>query len=115
MSRSTLSTRQNTWIAAILAVFMVLVLPACWFGALERSRTCGTVAPSNANNNEERDEHEEHDLDLHDVAGRRPPAPPPDAPRIVRTTLQRIHSTVRIIASVAHPPVPSKLSERRLI
>ena len=109
------STRRNTWIAALLAVFMVLVLPACWFGALERSRLFGTVAPSNANSNEERDEHEEHDVDVRDVAGRRPPAPPPEAPRVARTSIQRVLSRVRIIASVAHPRIPSKLSERRLI
>jgi hypothetical protein len=111
MSRSTC----HTWIATLVAVFMVLVLPACWYGALERSNLFGTAAPSNANNNEEREEHEEHEVATTDVAGRRPPPPPKAGPRATPKAIQRAHVRVRIAESVAHPAVPSKLSERRLI
>lgn len=113
MSRS--SYFRNAWMAAFIAAFMVLVLPACWFGALERAAAQGRAAPSSSNNNEEREEHQEQEIEVRDIAGRRPPSPP-------RTFANRASSRPTVAAprsivavSVAAPVVPSKFSERRLI
>lgn len=113
MSRSTYY--RNAWVAALVAAFMVLVLPACWFGALERAVAQGRTAPSSSNNNEEREEHQEHVADVRDEAGRRPPSPPQALSQYTssRPTVSSPRSIVAV--SVAAPVVPSKFSERRLI
>jgi len=110
------SKHLNTWLAALVAGFLVLVRPACWYGALTRAQALNLQAPSNANSNEEREEHQEHEE--HEVAavGNRPPPPPSGAP--ARTSVSRTLAAARtpsiLVASIAPVPHPAQFSIRRL-
>jgi hypothetical protein len=103
--------------SAFLALFMVLVLPACWYGALERARAIGLVGPSAANNNEEeRHEDEEREVNVVDAFGHPPPQPPRMTPAtFVVTTIATHTTTPTLVASVALAPEPSRYSVKRLI
>ena len=98
-----------------LSVFLVLVLPACWYGAMTRAAILGVQAPSAANSNEEREDHKGHE-EVHAVAGstRTPPpdAVPPASTRVVVFT--HVHAPTRVLAG-ALAPHPSRFSVRRLI
>jgi hypothetical protein len=109
-----LSTSARTaWLSALLAMFLVLVLPACWFGALARAQALDRAAPSSSNNNEEREEHEGRESEPREAFGQRPPrssAPARDASRRAATP---VLEPTRL-ASVAPAVHPSRFSERRL-
>jgi hypothetical protein len=107
------STR-SPWLSALLALFMVLVLPACWYGALARAQSLGIAAPSSSNNNEERDEHEEREIEVADAAGQRPPVPRPEPEPAERRHVVAPALAPTRLASVAPPVHPSRFSERRL-
>lgn len=98
-----------------LSVFLVLVLPACWYGAMTRAAILGAQSPSAANSNEEREDHDGHE-EVHAVAGstRTPPsdAVPPVSARAVAVSYA--HAPTRVPAG-ALAPHPSLLSVRRLI
>lgn len=98
-----------------MALFLVLVLPACWYGALSRAWIERSQGPSSANSNEEREEHQERDE--HRVVGLGTPPPPRPRPR-PRSSV-RLASVSRaapaIVASVAPRLHPSVFSVRRLI
>jgi hypothetical protein len=105
----------RTWLSAFMVLFMVAVLPACWYGALERALASGQGF-STANSNEEREEKEEHDVEERESLGRRPPPPPREIPRTA--DIVRVLAAPRVqplAASIAQPPEPSRFSERRLI
>jgi hypothetical protein len=105
----------TTWLSAFLALFMVLVLPACWYGAVERARALGQVGPSSANNNEEeRHEDEEREVGVVDAFGHPPPQPPTEPAAFVVTTIVT-HTPPALVASVALAPEPSLYSVKRLI
>ena len=108
------SRTRSAWIGALLALFMVFVLPACWFGALARAQELGMAAPSSSNNNEEREEHEEREIATRDAQGNRPPPPPPVATRAERARGPIVAPTF-VVAPVAHPLELSVLSVRRLL
>jgi len=105
----------NTWLAALIAVFLVLVLPSCWYGALTRAQAQNLQGPSTSNSNEEREEHERHDEDERQALGTRPPPP---ARQSARTSAPRIVVAPRapaiLVASVAPVPHPAQFSIRRL-
>ena len=99
-------------IATLVAVFMVFVLPACWFGALERANRLGTLAPSTSNSNEEREEHQPAEITIRDAKGDRPldEKPPADV-RVVQVE----PPAPRTYARRGHVPQQSVLSVRRLL
>ena len=98
-----------------MALFLVLVLPACWYATLSRATLLGTEAPSSSNSNEEREEHQESGEDEVVAVGTRPP--PPErverAPSVVVVPV--IVPVVTKLVSVAPAPHPSQFSVRRLI
>jgi len=98
-----------------LSVFLVRGLPACWSGAMTRAAILGAQAPSAANGNEEREDHDGHE-EVHAVAGstRTPPpdAVPPAPARVV--VFSYVHAPTRVLAG-ALAPHPSRFSVRRLI
>ncbi len=111
------SKHLNTWMAALIALFMVLVLPSCWYGAMSRAAILGDVAPSSANSNEEREEHESDEQGEVQALGTRPP-PPERSP--ARTASNRIAilatPTTKPSSEVSFAPVPhpAQFSVRRL-
>ncbi len=113
MSRGLNPTAARRWIGAIVAVYFVLLFPACWSGAQIRAQQQGLVGPSSSNNNEEREEHEQHEVVVRDAQGQRPPRPSHRALRVVERT--RIAYVPQLVDSVATLPVPSVLSVRRLL
>lgn len=108
-----LSTRAS--ISALLALFLVLVLPSCWYGALTRAAVLGAEGPSTSNNNEEREEHQETSEDEAAAIGTRPP--PPERVERVETvfSVPVIVLAPPKLVSVAPPPHPAQFSVRRLI
>lgn len=106
-------TNHRGLVAALVAVFMVFVLPACWFGALERASRLGTLAPSSSNSNEEREEHEEHEVATRDPQGQRPPVEGPEI--IIETVLERVAVATPVQSSITFAPEPSVLSVKRLL
>ncbi len=110
------SKNSNTWLAAIVAVFLVVVLPWCWYGAQAQAQALNLPGPSNANSNEEREEHEGHGEQEVETRGNRPPPPPRGAS--ARATGTRIVAAHRepsiVVASVAPVPHPAQFSIRRL-
>src|SRR5688572_25660414 len=105
---------RTAWLGALVALYMVLVLPVCFFGRMIQAVELGLPAPSNSNNNEEREEHEPAEITVRDVQGVRPPLPDPDL--IARRVVARIEvPPPRVLPSVAHPPLPSSFSVRRLL
>lgn len=103
----------QAWLSAFFALFMVLFLPACMYGAL--SRTDPSWSSSNSNE-EERHEHGVRKLAGLESRNKRMPVP---RVRAVRTPLVRPLPTVApremvIVASVAPALEPSRFSVRRL-
>jgi hypothetical protein len=107
------TSARTAWLSALLALFLVLVLPACWYGALARAQALDRAAPSSSNNNEEREEHEDHDIELREALGQRPPRS--SAPRrdVSRRAAPPVLEPTRL-ASVGPAVHPSRFSERRL-
>ena len=105
-----------TWLSACLAVFLVLVLPSCWYGALERAAVLTLQGPTNANSTEEREEHQEQDDDERDALGTRPPPPDraPERPAPTRIAIVTTSAPLLASASVAPVPHPAQFSVRRL-
>ncbi len=110
------SKHLNTWLAAFVAGFLVLVLPACWYGALARANALNVPGPSNANSNEEREEHEERQEHEVTTVGNRPP--PATSRPAARTAVVRIVAATStpsmLVASIAPVPHPAQFSIRRL-
>jgi hypothetical protein len=104
---------RRSWISASLALFMVFVVPMCWFGALARAKALNIPGPSSSNNNEEREEHEETEISVRDAQGSRPPV---FAAPELRSPAERVDAPApRQLASVAHLLEPSVFSVRRLL
>lgn len=116
MTRRAITT---TWISAFMALFLVTVLPYCFFEARARAQVAGsTNGPSNgnSNNNEEREEREDRDEGHVVQVGSRPPPVTPEPPRIqVSTVAVAAPRTSAISRSVAPQLHPSQFSVRRLI
>jgi hypothetical protein len=100
---------KNPLISALLALFMVFVIPVCWYGALARA----DATQNSNNNNEEREEHEERDESSARPTVSRPVPPKPAIVEVAQKAPPFV--APRIIASQAHAPIPSRFSERRLI
>lgn len=108
-----LGRNRRTWLSAALALFMVFVLPMCWFGALTRAKALNIPGPSSSNNNEEREEHEQSEVTIRDAQGVRPPLEAPVS--AARDSIVRVEALApRELVSVAVPE-PSVLSVRRLL
>ncbi len=106
---------RTAWISGVIALFLVLVLPACWYGALSRANIAGRTAPSSSNNNEEREEHEERKEDELTAFGS-PPSPPPLAARTFEATrVALVSNSPTVKTSVAPKLHVSQFSVRRLI
>src|SRR5690242_6545413 len=77
----------NTWLGAAISLFLVFVLPSCWYGQLARTAAATGSANSNSssNNNEERHEHEDPGEEGKEANVSRAPAPPAPARRAVTT------------------------------
>jgi hypothetical protein len=103
----------RAWIGAFIAAYLVLLFPACWSGAQIRAKQSGLAGPSSSNNNEERDEHEQHEVTVHDAQGQRPP----ERPLAIELPPSRLHIThvPRLGTSVAASPEPSVFSVKRLL
>lgn len=106
--------RVNTqsWIGLLLTLFMVLVLPSCWYGTLSRAVVASDI-PANSGE-EERDEHEQEHA-AQEVARRSSP-PPARAAAAAAKALAAVgtHARPRVrVASVAPPVHPSLYSVRR--
>lgn len=117
--RPAVSTRQRnlTWISVVVALFMVAVLPACWYGAQTRAFLQGALAPagSNANSNEEHREHEEGAEEGAELLARSSePLTPPRVVAVQRADRPR-HDDVTPRIVHLYIPHPSRYSERRLI
>jgi len=106
----------NHWLAALVAVFLVAVLPWCWYGAQEQAHAQSVPGPSNASSNEEREEHESHGEQEVEARGTRPPLPPRRG-TLARPADSRIVATTRgpsiLVASFAPVPHPAQFSVRR--
>lgn len=120
VDRTTAVTRRvngRAWLSAVIALFLVAVLPACWFGA--KATAAAAQVPANATNNsdEEREDHRHITVATRERAAQ-PVRPPQRAtPRLQTALAQRSCAPW----SPAHEPgIPhwlacSRLSERRLI
>lgn len=108
--------RLRRLITLSLSVFLVLVLPACWYGAMTQAARLGVAAPTAANSNEEREDHDGHE-EVHQLAGSSRTPPPDDVPPAAAraiVTLAYLHAPTRVPAG-APAPHPSRFSVRRLI
>lgn len=109
------SKHLNTWLAALIAGFLVLVLPSCWYGALARAQALNLQGPSSSNNNEEREEHERGEEEQRQALGTRPPPPARSSARTsVLRCVAATHTPAIRVASVAAVPHPAQFSIRRL-
>ncbi|MDX2087666.1 MAG: hypothetical protein SFX73_07440 [Kofleriaceae bacterium] len=101
-----------SWLGPLLTLFMVLVLPSCWYGTLQRA-----VAPQDipANANEEEREEVENEQTQEEIARRTSPPPLPEAPlHSSKTPTTPAARKTERLASVAPPVHPSLYSVRRL-
>lgn len=109
-----LRVNPRAWIGALVALYLVVLFPACWSGAQIRAKQLGLAGPSSSNNNEEREEHEQHEAFVHDALGQRPPPPP-----TVAIESSAIHAEIayvpRLADSLVPPPLTSDLTVRRLL
>lgn len=105
--------RSLTWVAALLSLFLVFMLPACCSGAMTRAWTELGQGPHSNNTNEERDEHAQTEASEEARMAARPDFDPPsrvvDAPRITPA-----YHGKTLVASVAPSLHPSRFSERSL-
>ena len=105
---------RTAWIGALLALYMVVLFPAALFGRMIEAVELGLPAPTNSNNNEEREEHEPAEVTVRDAQGVRPPLPDPEL--LARPIEVRFDAPPpRLLASVTHVPEPAVLSVRRLL
>ncbi len=105
----------NTWLAALIAGFLVLVLPSCWYGALARAQALNVQGPSSSNNNEEREEHERGEETQRQALGTRPPPPARTSARTLAARFVAAQPAPTIlVASLAHVPHPAQFSIRCL-
>lgn len=103
---------KHSWIGLLLTLFMVLVLPSCWYGTLQRAIAPQDI-PANANE-EEREEHEQEHSQI-EIARRTAPPPLPEAPQTAKAlAAPAVASKPVRLASVAPPVHPSLYSVRRL-
>ena len=115
MLRVSLGRIQNSWIGALLVLFMVFVLPASRYGGgVAYAQALGLPAPGSSNNNQEPEEHREAEVSVAETRGSRP---------------QKRHAVARrsVVLPIARPPLlrmpvvrapviePSVLSVRRLL
>ena len=107
-------TRHTAWISALLALFMVLVLPVCWAGALIQAQKLGVAGSPSPDGNEEREEHEERDVEVREAQERRraPSAPSTTVPERRRVAFVAPRPVVASFVSVVEP---SRYSVRRLL
>jgi hypothetical protein len=96
----------------LLALFMVLVVPSCWFGTLERANGNSALIPPNGNE----EEREEHDASAeHRVVRRIAPPPGRPSPSTIvdtqRAPVVRVASKLPDVGPTLHP---SRFSVRRL-
>jgi hypothetical protein len=103
----------STWIAALVSLFLVFVLPACVAAAMTQARAgLGQGATNSNNSNEEREEREHAE---ESTAARSAAPPKPEAPsRTVVAPPIAVRRGDKVFASVAPKPHPSLFSERRL-
>jgi hypothetical protein len=100
-------------VGALLALFMVFVLPACWFGMMSQARAQGLPPPSSANNNEEHETHTPAKLPTAHGVRR---LAPDDPPRVVRLVIGRVELPApRLRTSLTDRLNPAVLSVRRLL
>src|SRR5688572_29472281 len=101
----------QSWLGLLLTLFMVLVLPSCWYGTLQRAIVASDI-PANGNE-EERDEHEQEQHK--EEVDRRTSPPPQTAPApIAHPPITSAAAPSRaVVASVAPPVHPSRFSVRR--
>lgn len=105
--------RSLTWIAALLSLFLVFVLPACWSGAMTRAWTERGQGPQSNNTNEEREERElAEESDEARMAARPDPTPATHVAELPRVAPVFYGRT--LVASVAAKPHPLRFSERSL-
>lgn len=101
-----------------MSVFLVLVLPLCWYGALTQAAILGAQAPSAADSNEEPEDHDGHEEgDALASTTRAPRAPHvgPASPTHRRDAgIRVVHAAARLCVGLPAPH-PSLLSVRRLI
>ena len=104
---------RTTWVAALLSLFLVLVLPACVTGALVRAKAVPGQTSSNGNTNEEREERDSvEEIEVVRRASRPPDdlvSPPPSEVSYLATPPPK-----EVVAKLAPIPHPSRYSERRL-
>ncbi len=108
------SGKYITWVAALLSLFLVFVLPGCWSGAMQRAWAERGQPPSSSNTNEEREEREHGEE--HEAARIAAPPPNADPPRVgaIDVSIPVVPHSATIVASVAPKPHPSQFSERIL-
>ena len=98
-----------------MALFLVLVLPACWYASLSHAMLVGADALSSSSNNEEREEHQESEEGEVAAIGTRPPPPERVERAQCVVVAPVIVPVVTKLVSVAPAPHPSQFSVRRLI
>jgi hypothetical protein len=103
----------KAWIGAFVALYLVLLFPACWIGAQMRAQQQRVAGPSSSNNNEEREEHEQHEAVSHDAQGQ--PPPQPSGSNEPAATRVRIAYALRLTDSLLPSRAPSVFSVRRLL
>lgn len=108
-----LRVNPRAWIGALVALYLVVLFPACWSGAQIRAKQVGLAGPSSSNNNEEREEHEQQEVFVQDAQGQRPP-PVPTSIDTPAARVQIAH-VVRLTDSLVAAPEPSDFSVRRLL
>lgn len=107
------STSRKAWSSLLLAIFMVALLPACFYGGLLRAEVVGSSSNSNEEHREEHREEAERLEELKNTSPRvRPPVAilPPARPVLVRCEPVAAPRLVN-----PYIPHPSRYSERRLI
>ncbi len=108
-------TRTGTWVAALLSLFLVFVLPACATGLMMRAWIDqGGPGSSNSNTNEEREEREGgEEVEAVRRLTRPPPAPRSQHAADGRSCVVALPVPGVLVAQLAPIPHPSRFSERR--
>lgn len=120
VDRTTAVTRRvngRAWLSAVVALFLVAVLPACWFGAKASAAAALVPATPSTNSDEEHEDHRHITVATRERAAQPVRPPQRSLPRLQTVLAQRSCAPW----SPAHQPaLPhwlacSRLSERRLI
>lgn len=107
------SASKRAWSSALLSIFMVVVLPACFYGGLLRAEIVSSSGNSNEEHREEHREEAERLEELKDVAPRIwRPVTFHRAPRPVSIQFEPVAAQRSVNPYIPHP---SRYSERRLI